>query len=121
MRDEVGVLIGLIYSVSNFPLLEGWGAFLTGVLHSSSHTPNSMSLQQISMGPTGFPDSWAFLVENIWFGSVDSKVYDHPSRLNSSQLVNTDAWRPFMGSRPPFMMPPSHSGPSDYSRIDKYE
>jgi hypothetical protein len=62
MRDEVGILIGLIYSVSNFPLLKGWAAFLTGVLHSSSHTPNSISLQQISMGPTSFLDSWAFLL-----------------------------------------------------------
>jgi hypothetical protein len=45
MRDEVGVLIGLTYLVSNFPLSKGWTAFLTGVLHSSSHRPNSISLQ----------------------------------------------------------------------------
>jgi hypothetical protein len=40
MRIEVGVLIGLTYLVSNFPPLEGWAAFLTGLLHSSSNTPN---------------------------------------------------------------------------------
>jgi hypothetical protein len=37
MRDEVGVLIGRAYLVSNFPLSKGWAAFLTGILHSSSH------------------------------------------------------------------------------------
>jgi hypothetical protein len=42
MRDKLGVLIG---QVSNFPLSKGWAAFLTGVLYSSSHTPNSISLQ----------------------------------------------------------------------------
>ena len=41
MRDEVGVLIGLTYLVSNFPLLKGWAAFPTDVLHSSSRRPNS--------------------------------------------------------------------------------
>jgi hypothetical protein len=63
MRDEVGVLIGL----SDVPGIQislstskGWATFLTRVLHSSSYRPvrpNSISLQQIPMGPTGFPAS----------------------------------------------------------------
>ena len=55
MKDEVGALIGLTW----YPIspLKGWAAFLIGVLHSSSQTPDNISLRQISMGPTGFPPS----------------------------------------------------------------
>ena len=70
--------------------------------------------------PTGFPASWTFIVENSLTVVL---YYGHPSRLNSSQSVNTDAsvmrsCRPFMGSLP-LKMAPSHSS-SDYLRIEKY-
>jgi CDP-diglyceride synthetase len=54
MRDEVGVLIGLTYFGIQISPSKGWAAFLTGVLHSSSHRLNSISVQQTLMGPTGF-------------------------------------------------------------------
>ena len=70
MKDEMGFLIRLTHLESVwfpiFPLtIRGWAAFLTGVLHPSSHTPNSILVQQTSMGPTGSPASGAFLVENV--------------------------------------------------------
>jgi hypothetical protein len=51
MRDEVGVLIGLTYLISHFSPQKG-ATFLTGILQSSSHRPNSISLRQISMVPS---------------------------------------------------------------------
>jgi hypothetical protein len=73
MRDEASVLFGLTHFGIQLPLLKGWAGFLTGVLHSSSYRPNSMSLQHISMGPTCFLASWAFLVESIWFGGMETE------------------------------------------------
>jgi hypothetical protein len=73
MRNEVVVLpiIGLTYLMSDFSLSKGWVALLAGVLHSSSRTSGSISLQQNPIGPSGFPASRAVFVENIWFGSTE--------------------------------------------------
>ena len=131
MRDEMGILIRLTGLVSVwYPIfpLKGWATFLTGVLHFSHQTVYRNSRlptdQQDFLLP-GPSRSRAYGLEawkqNSKASSLNTNrsrflqndfalvpfeliitVYDHPSRLNYSQSVNTDASA--MPSCGPFMV-----------------
>ena len=82
MRDEVGVLIRLTYLVSN--------PFLRRMLSFSDSRP-ALLLQQPEqyIGPTSFPASWAFLLENTWLGNMEMvPALQTPANRNFFKVIS---------------------------------